>query len=160
MTSIAVSNRDGVAKILDTEYEYLRTARATTDFHGILAGWIARIPYDGLPDNIPNANWPVHVAGHPPGALGFFVVLDRIGLGSGWWAGVVVTLLAASTALAVLVTLRLLGAEVVARRAAPFLVFGPAAIWQCVSADAMFAAVAAWGIAALAAGAVRRSIAW
>ena len=67
----------------------------------ILAGWIARIPYDGLPDNIPNANWPVHVAGHPPGALGFFVLLDRIGLGSGWWAGVVVTLLAASTALAV-----------------------------------------------------------
>ncbi len=48
----------------------------------------------------------------------------------------------------------------VARRAAPFLVFGPAAIWQSVSADAMFAAVAAWGIAALAAAAVRRSIVW
>ena len=94
------------AKILDTEYEYLRTARATTDFHGILAGWVARIPYDGLPDNIADANWPVHVAGHPPGALGFFVVLDRIGLGSGLQAGIVVTLLAASTALAVLVTLR------------------------------------------------------
>ncbi len=38
--------------------------------------------------------------------------------------------------------------------------FGPAAIWQSVSADAMFAAVAAWGIAALAAAAVRRSILW
>ena len=37
------------------------------------------------------------------------------------------------------------GAEMAARRAAPFLVFGPAAIWQAVSADAMFAAVAAWG---------------
>ena len=35
-------------------------------------------------------------------------------------------------------------------RAAPFLVLGPAAIWQCVSADALFAAVAAWGLAALA----------
>ena len=53
--------------------------------------------------------------------------------------------------MAVLVTLRLLGAEVVARRAAPFLVFAPAAIWQAVSGDAAFAAVAAWGIAALAA---------
>ena len=53
-----------------------------------------------------------------------------------------------------MVTLRLLGAEQMARRAAPFLVFGPAAIWQAVSADAMFAAVAAWGIAALAASAV------
>jgi hypothetical protein len=155
-----IDGRDGVSKILDTEYEYLRTARATTDFHGILSGWVARIPFDGLPDDIPNANWPVHVAGHPPGALGFFVVLDRIGLGSGWWAGVVVTLLAASTALAVMITLRALGAEVVARRAAPFLVFGPAAVWQCVSADALFAAVAAWGIAALATAAVRRSIPW
>ncbi len=70
-----------------------------------------------------------------------------------------VTLFAASTALAVMVTLRALGAESVARRAAPFLVFGPAAVWQCVSADAMFASVAAWGIAALAVAAVRRSVA-
>jgi hypothetical protein len=161
MLSLAfVDGKPGVGAILGTEYEYLRTARATTDFHGILSGWVARIPYDGLPDDIANANWPVHVAGHPPGALGFFVWLDRIGLGSDWSAGLVVTAIAASTALAVLVTLRLLGAEPVARRAAPFLVLGPAAIWQCVSADAMFAAVAAWGIAALAAGAVRRSIAW
>src|SRR3954454_17272389 len=161
MLSLAfVDGKSGVGAILGTEYEYLRTARSTTDFHGILSGWVARIPYDGLPDDIANANWPVHVAGHPPGALGFFVWLDRIGLGSDYSAGLVVTAVAASTALAVLVTLRLLGAEQVARRAAPFLVLGPAAIWQCVSADAMFAAVAAWGIAALAAGAVRRSIAW
>ena len=161
MFSLAlVDGRDGVARILDTDYEYLRTARATTDFHGILAGWVARIRFDGLPDNIPNANWPVHVAGHPPGALGFFVALDRVGLGSGWWAGVVVTLVAASTALAVMVALRQLGAEGVARRAAPFLVIGPAAIWQCVSADAVFAAVSAWGIAALARAAINRSIPW
>ena len=71
-------------------------------------------------------------------------------------AGLVVTVLAASTAVAVLVTLRLLGAEALARRAAPFLVVGPAAIWQCVSADALFAAVAAWGMAALAAAATAR----
>ena len=154
-----VDGRGGVGTILGTEYEYLRTARSV-DLSEALRGWVARIPYDGLPDDIANANWPVHVAGHPPGALSFFVVLDRIGLGSGWSAGVVVTVLAASAAVAVLVTLRLLGAEGVARRAAPFLVFGPAAIWQCVSADGMFAAVSAWGIAALAAGAVRRSVPW
>jgi hypothetical protein len=52
----------------------------------------------------------------------------------------VVTLIAASTAVAVLQTLQVLGAEQHARLAAPFLVIGPAAIWQCVSADAMFAA--------------------
>ena len=73
-------------------------------------------------------------------------------------AGLVVTVVAATTAVAVMSTLRALGAERAARRAAPFLVLGPAAIWQAVSADAMFAAVAAWGIAALASAATRRSI--
>ena len=61
-------------------------------------------------------------------------------------------MIAATTALAVLVTLRALGAEAVARRAAPFLVLGPAAVFMAVSADAVFAAVAAWGLAALAVG--------
>jgi hypothetical protein len=102
----------------------------------------------------------VHIAGHPPGALLFFVALVRVGLGSGYAAGLVVTLVAATVPLAVLLTLRTLGAGDLARRAAPFLVFGPAAIWQAVSADGMFAAVAAWGLAALALGAVRHSIAW
>src|SRR6478609_7370642 len=149
-----VDGRDGIGVVLQDDYEYLRVARTITDFPAALAEFVSRIPYDGLPDTIPHANWPVHIAGHPPGALGFFVLLSRIGLGGGFAAGVVVTLIAASTALAVMVTLRLLGAEQMARRAAPFLVFGPAAIWQAVSADAMFAAVAAWGIAALAASAV------
>ena len=53
--------------------------------------------------------------------------------------------------MAVLVTLRRLGAEDVARRIAPFLVLAPAAIWVAVSADGVFAAVAAWGLAAVAA---------
>jgi methylthioxylose transferase len=100
------------------------------------------------------------VAGHPPGALLFFVVLTRIGLGSGFAAGMVVTVLAATTAVAVLVTVRTLGAETLARRAAPFLALGTAAVWQCVSADAMFAAVGAWGVACLAVAAVRRSGLW
>ena len=62
--------------------------------------------------------------------------------------------------MAVLVTVRVLGGETMARRAAPFLVFAPAAVWQAVSADAMFAAVAAWGLAALALAATRRSVGW
>jgi hypothetical protein len=140
-----VDGRDGVGTILGTDYEYLRTARATTDLPHTLETYVSRIPYDALP-----SNWPVHVAGHPPGALTFFVVLVRVGLGSDLAAGLVVTALAASTAIAVVVTLRALGGEQVARQAAPFLVLGPAAVWQCVSADGMFAAVAAWGVAALA----------
>jgi hypothetical protein len=153
MFSLAyVDGKAGVGTILGTRYEYLNTARATTDLHHALETYISRIP-------LGSANpWPVHLAGHPPGALTFFVALDRIGLGSNFVAGVVVTVIAASTALAVLTTLRVLGSEDHARRAAPFLVFGPAAIWQCVSADAMFAAVAAWGLATLAIAATRRDV--
>ena len=99
----------------------------------------------------------MHIAGHPPGALTFFVVLVRLGLGSGFASGMVVTVIAATTAVAVLVTVRRLGAEHLARRAAPFLAFGTAAIWQSVSADAMFAATAAWGVACLAVAATCQS---
>lgn len=145
-----VDGSDGVGHILGTDYEYLQTARATTDLPQTLETYVSRIPYDAEP-----SNWPVHIAGHPPGALTFFVVLVRLGLGGGLAAGLVVSLVAASTAVAVLVTLRVLGAEELARRAAPFLVLGPAAIWQCVSADGMFAAFAAWGMAVLAVAATR-----
>jgi hypothetical protein len=62
----------------------------------------------------------------------------------------VVTVLAASTAAAVLVALRALGAEDVARRAAPFLVLTPAAVFMAVSADALIGTVVAWGLACLA----------
>lgn len=138
-----VDGLDGIGAILDTQYEYLNTARAVTDFPATLREYVSRIPLDA-PDN-----WPVHIAGHPPGALLFFVVLVQLGLGSGLAAGFVVLLIAASTPVAVLLLLRRLGAEEWARRAAPPLVMGSAAIWMAVSADGMFGAVAAWGLCAL-----------
>jgi hypothetical protein len=157
MLSLAyVDGADGIGHILETPYEYLRTARRVDDVHTLLREYVGRIPYASAP----RPNWPVHVAGHPPGALLFFVGLVRIGLGDGLAAGIVVTVLAATTAVAVLTAVRVLGEEAMARRAAPFLVFAPAAVWQAVSADAMFAAVAAWGLAALAVGATRRSAGW
>ena len=147
-----VDGPDGIGVILDTPYEYLDTARATTDIGARLEEYVGRIAYDAYP-----SNWPVHIAGHPPGALLFFVLLVRLGLGDPLAAGLVVTVIAATTAPAVLCTLRALGAERAARAAAPFLFLGPAAIWQSVSADAMFAAVGAWGLAALATSATRSS---
>jgi hypothetical protein len=156
MLSLAlVDGPDGIGKILDSSYEYLDTARATTNLPATLEEYVSRIPVDA-----PGGQWPVHIAGHPPGALTSFVVMVRLGLGSGLAAGLVVTVLAASTVVAVMQTLRVLDAEDAARKAAPFLVIGPAAVWQCVSADAMFAAFAAWGMCALALGAVRRSLLW
>ena len=149
-----VDGSAGVSRVLGNPYEYLETARATTDVPAMLREYVDRIPY-AAPDN-----WVTHVAGHPPGALLFFVVLDRLGLAGDLSAGLLVTGIAASTSAAVLVALRALGAEVPARRAAPFLVLGPAAVWTAVSADALFAAVAAWGLAALALGATstRRAV--
>ncbi len=127
------------------------------DVSVLLDTYVDRIPYAA------DDNWPTHVAGHPPAMLLFFVGLVRVGLGGDLVAGVVVTVVAASVAAAVLVTLRALGAEDVARRAAPFLVLTPAAVFLAVSADAVITAVTAWGIAALALAATsagRRSTAW
>src|SRR5690606_26326668 len=47
-----------------------------------------------------------------------------------------------------------------ARRAAPFLALAPAAVWMGTSADAYFAAVAAWAVALLALAVTRRSPWW
>ncbi|MDG4862681.1 hypothetical protein P8605_31550, partial [Streptomyces sp. T-3] len=85
-----------------------------------------------------------------------FVGLDRIGLGGGAWAGMWCIVLGSTAAVAVLVTLRALCDEALARRAAPFLVLAPAAVWLGTSADAYFAAVAAWAIALLALAATRK----
>lgn len=139
-----VDGTDGISRVLGSEYEYLPAARDVTDVPALLDGYVARIPLDA-----PDA-WPTHPAGHPPGALLFFVLLVRLGLGGSLAAGLVVTVLAATTALAVLVTVRALGSEEAARRAAPFLVLTPAAVFMAVSADALFGAVAAWGLACLA----------
>ncbi len=135
---------DGIEGPLAHPYEYLETARGLSDVPRFLDEFVSRIPLDSTD------NWPTHVAGHPPGATLFFVVLARLGLGSSLAAGLVVIALSASTAAAVLVTLRALGAEGAARAAAPFLVLTPAAVWMAVSADALFATTAAWGMAALA----------
>lgn len=149
---------DGIAQPLAHPYEYLETARVTDDFPAALDEWIGRIPLDS------ENNWPTHVAGHPPGALLFFVALDRIGLAGNLSAGIAVTLVAASVPAAVMSTARRLGAEGAARKAAPFLVLGPAALWMCVSADGVFAAAGAWGLCALAcaatAGSRGRQTAW
>jgi methylthioxylose transferase len=148
---LALALVDGVAgltRALGNPYEYLPTAREIDDVGAMLREYVDRIPYSHAD------NWVVHVAGHPPAALLFFVALDRIGLGGDLAAALVVVLLAASIPLAVLQTLRTLGAETAARRVAPFLVLAPTAVFLAVSADAVFTAVGAWGLAALAAAAV------
>ncbi|WP_030805511.1 hypothetical protein [Streptomyces sp. NRRL F-2799] len=145
---------DGIATRLTTANEYLQVIDRFHDIPATLRGFDGHI-LAGVP-----GNWPAHVAGHPPAATLTFVLLDRIGLGGGGWAGMWCVVLGASASAAVMVAVRALADERLARRAAPFLVLAPAAVWMGSSADAYFAAVAAWALACLALGLTRRSLLW
>nr|WP_206322373.1 hypothetical protein [Streptomyces sp. HNM0575] len=139
----------GVATRLTTGYEYVRSVGDVDDVGTTLRGFTGRILMDA-PDN-----WPPHVAGHPPAALLTFVGLDRIGLGGGVWASVFVITVGSSAVAALLVAVRALASEELARRCAPYAVLTPAAVWTAVSADGYFTAVAAWAAALLALAATR-----
>ncbi|MFJ8884702.1 hypothetical protein ACIRJR_15030 [Streptomyces sp. NPDC102402] len=139
----------GVARRLTTKHEYLRVIDRFDDIGAALRGFTDHIVIG------PPGNWPAHVAGHPPGATLTFVGLDRIGLGGGAWAGIWCIVLGGSTAVAVMVAVRALAGEHLARRAAPFLVLAPFAVWAGTSADGYFAAVAAWSVALAALAATR-----
>uniref|UniRef100_UPI00055C4280 hypothetical protein n=1 Tax=Streptomyces sp. NRRL S-325 TaxID=1463899 RepID=UPI00055C4280 len=139
----------GVARRLTTKHEYLRVIDRFDDIGAALRGFTDHIVIG------PPGNWPAHVAGHPPGATLTFVGLDRIGLGGGAWAGTWCIVLGGTAAAAVLVALRALTGEHLARRAAPFLVLAPFAVWTGTSADGYFTAVAAWSVALLALAATR-----
>ncbi|MGI5219618.1 hypothetical protein [Nocardia sp. CA-290969] len=125
-------------------HEYLAEVPGVSDIPLMLDTFTDRI-LDGQPDS-----WTTHVSGHPPGALLFFTLLDRLGLGGPTWAGIVCVVIGCSAPIAVAVALRALGSEDRARTALPFLVLAPAAIWIAVSADAVFAGVTAWAVALLA----------
>ncbi|CAM5714355.1 hypothetical protein [Streptomyces aurantiogriseus] len=134
----------GIAGRLTTPHEYLQVIDRFDDIPATLRDFTHHILLES-PDN-----WPAHVAGHPPAATLTFVLLDRIGLRGGGWAGVWCITVGATACVAVLVAVRALAGENLARRAAPFLVLAPAAVWMGTSADAYFAAVAAWAVALLA----------
>lgn len=139
-----VDGESGLTRVMSNPDEYLVAARQVTDVPVLLAEYVDRIPQSS-PDN-----WPIHLAGHPPGAVLLHVALVRLGLGGDLVAALVVVAVAATIPLATLTTLRALDAERPARLAAPFLVLSPAAVFLAVSADAVLAALAAWGLAALA----------
>ncbi|MGW2343421.1 hypothetical protein [Streptomyces sp. NPDC001661] len=144
----------GIAKRLTTKYEYLQVIDRFHDIPATLRDYTRHILIDA-PDH-----WPAHTAGHPPAAPLTFVLLDRIGLGGGGWAGLWCIVVGATGCVAVLVAVRALAGEELARRAAPFLVVVPGAVWMGASADAYFAAVAAWAVALLALAVSGRSVLW
>ena len=143
----------GIAVRLTTRYEYLQVIDRFHDIPATLRDFTHHILIHSP------GHWPAHVAGHPPAATLTFVLLDRIGLRGGGWAGIWCVTVGATACVAVLVAVRALAGEHLARRAAPFLVLAPAAVWMGTSADSFFAAVAAWTVALLALAVTRGSLA-
>jgi hypothetical protein len=141
---------EGLARTFERRQEYVYDAQRVGSIHTMLQTFVDRIPMDA-PDN-----WYVHVAGHPPGALLYFVGLDRLGVTDPFWIGIVCVTIASTAVVAVMVTLRALGSETLARSAVPWIVLAPSAVWMGVNGDAVFTAVAAWGLALLAVAAVHR----
>ncbi|MHB9755956.1 hypothetical protein ACYBSK_16405 [Streptomyces sp. BYX5S] len=144
----------GLARRLTTKYEYLQVIDRFHDIPATLRTYTRHILIDS-PDH-----WPAHTAGHPPAAPLTFVLLDRVGLGGGGWAALWCVTVGATAAVAVLVAVRALAGEQRARAAAPFLVVVPGAVWMGASADAYFAAVAAWAVALLALAVSGRAVGW
>lgn len=92
------------------------------------------------------AGYPTHVRGHPPGMVMALWGLDGIGLGGSTAAALLVLAVAASAVPAVLIGARAVMGERAVRRAAPFLVLAPAAVWIATSVDGLLMGVGAWAI--------------
>lgn len=143
----------GIGERLATATEYLVEVPRTPSIPDFLATFQDRI-VGFSPETLVT-----HASGHPPLATLVYVLLDRLGFPGGQWAGLATLVVGASAAAAVAVTLGVLADRDVARRYLPFGVLLPGAVWVGVSADGMFAAVFAWGVALVALGAVRRTLA-
>ncbi len=145
-----VDGSSGLGNVFSRPHEYAYDASRVTSIHAMLTGFISRIPADA-----PH-NWQTHVAGHPAGALLVFVGFDRLGIHDSLVLGLVVTAIGSTAVIAGCLAVRAVAGEQWARRAAPWWVLSPAALWMGVSADAMYTAVAAWGLALLALAGTRQ----
>ena len=124
----------GLTEPLTGRYEYLGQVGAVGSPGAFLAGFA---------DGVRARAFSVHVHGHPPGFLLALWAMDRVGLGGTVPAAASVIAGGAAAVPCVLVAVRNVVSEDAARRAAPFLVIAPPAIWVATSADALFAGVAA-----------------
>ncbi|MDQ6854040.1 MAG: hypothetical protein M3046_10200 [Actinomycetota bacterium] len=131
-----VDGVQGLTSPLEANTEYLADVTNVGSPGAFLSTFVDRI-----------SDYSVHVQGHPPGMLLLFSGLDRIGLGGSGWAAALCIAGGAAALPAVLIAVREVAGEEIARRATPFLVITPAAIWIATSADAFFMGVSAWAVA-------------
>ncbi|MFC7624423.1 hypothetical protein [Microlunatus sp. GCM10028923] len=144
----------GLGSRLTNGHEYLHELGRITSLGEFLATFS-----DHILDFQPGS-WTTHVAGHPPGVTGLFWLFQQAGLGGGDWAAVIIVVVGCLAAVAVPATVRALGAPEAARRIIPFTVLLPGALWVGVSADGLFAGVAAAGLALVVVGVRSRWPGW
>ena len=149
----SVDGHDGIGDLFTHRGHFRYDAMRVSSWHDVFPGFIERIPLQA------ENNWATHVSSHPPGALLAFVGFERVGLNDAFWLGLTVLAIGTTAAVACCITLRVLAGEEWARRATPWLILAPAAIWVGVSPDALFAAVAAWAVTLLALAATARRFA-
>jgi hypothetical protein len=143
--AVALAASDGfgaVARPLTYPTEYLTGLPAVGD-HPLR--WLR-----GFAESLPSA--PTHVQGHPPLPVLILWGLRRAGLGGPGWAATLIIVVGGSSVVAIAIAMRRVAGEPAARRAVPFLVLAPFAVWIATSMDALFLGVGAWGVALLALG--------
>jgi methylthioxylose transferase len=131
-----VDGVQGLTSPLEARTEYLADVANVGSPGAFLSTFVDRI-----------GDYSIHVQGHPPGMLLLLSAFDRVGLGGSGWAAALCIAGGAIAVPAVLVGVREVAGEEMARRATPFLVVTPAAIWIATSADAFFMGVSAWAVA-------------
>lgn len=92
-------------------------------------------------------SYPTHVKGHPPLPTLILWTLEQAGLRGPGWAATLVIAAGTSATVAIALTVRALAGEDTARRAVPFLVLAPTALWVATSMDAFFLGAGAWAVA-------------
>ena len=127
---------DALTAPLERSTEYLSVVPQVSSVSDFVADYVDRL-----------RSYPIHVKGHPPGAVVMLTWVERIGLGGSAWAAALVIAAGACSVPAALSGLRNLSSEERARRSAPFLVLAPAALWIATSMDALFAGVSAVAVA-------------
>ncbi|MEK7425937.1 MAG: hypothetical protein AAB131_19110 [Actinomycetota bacterium] len=99
----------------------------------------------------------VHVRGHPPGFVLVLKALDNAGLDGAWPVVALSIIGTVALPIAVLVAVWAVAGHEWARRSAPLLIVAPYALWMVTSADAVYTAVGASGVALFAIGLRTRS---
>lgn len=143
----AIDGLHGLVRGLEWSAEFDAAAPAVAQEPGAyLASFVEQLPEYGI-----------YIRSHPPGVPLVMGALHRAGLQGEWWAAALILLTAALGVVAVLITIRELAGEAWARRAMPFLVLAPAAMWIATSFDALFIGVGSWFVALLALACTRRA---